>query len=150
MMPKLMARSQGKGRDIGDLIQELHWVVYFSKTLIPRCLFAHDPRKLVLVLDACLEAEQNFAGTDALMLGEVGRPCRYISQRIPAHIFRKLQVKSRHVIASLEVLPVLISICVWQHSLLHRNVFFCIVNEAAKSSLINMASNVPSIQMVLR
>ena len=99
--------------------------------------------------DACLEVDQRLAGIRGGN-AKRGRSSEYIHVKEGPHrCLEEVVSEVKEGERNLEAFPLLLAVHVWTRHMLHRRVFFCINDEAAKSALINMSSSAPSM-MVLK
>ena len=157
MMPVFKSRSLGllQGSWIPpEMRSELEFIVQFIKTAIPRTLLAKDERlPLLIFTDAALEDNDSRAAVGAVMYDRSVKAdvsCEFFGEVVPMPLLRSLQVDNVHVIACLEVLPVLLSLRLWRDHVAHRRIFLFIDNDAARFSLINSSSSAASIRLILQ
>ena len=78
-----------------------------------------------------------------------GNYAEYFGVRLNDAQLSRLQSETKHVIASLEIVPVVTALGEWSERMLHRSVFFFVDNDAARASLIKMHSDVCSMRVAL-
>ena len=152
MMPLFQARASGKngGSEVcAQMKLELQWAKWFLREGGPRELQARDVRPpLLIYTDGALEGADDEIGTvGALMID--GEEAEYFGARVPPELMEGLQAASKKIIACLEILPVALSLDLWDSRILHRRVFVFVDNDAARGSLVKMQTNVPPMKIAL-
>lgn len=99
---------------------------------------------------ACIFTDGSCEGTDlvsggvgGVLVNEWGYASHFFSGMVPRDIMETLLQFSTHPIFELELLPVLISICIWKRFISYKHCVIYLDNEAAQGALIKASSDSP-------
>ena len=151
-----MCHARASGSESGTSIsvrmsEELHWAKSFLANCPPRQVRTRTAGcPAVIFTDASLEDQQSVASVGGVFYqyraesSVQAAPC-FFSAAVPSNALQCLQRDTKHVIAALEMLAVVIAVQMWGPLLSSKRCFFFVDNDSARGALIACYS--PSLQL---
>ncbi|CAE7638477.1 Abcb1a [Symbiodinium sp. CCMP2592] len=136
-----------------ELRDELEWARDFVRVCRPRYVeAARSATRAVIFTDAALEDNDSVASVGAVIYLESndGQRMYHISAAVPEALLRHVQQKSPKVIACLELMAAVATVCKIAPLLKGRRVFCYIDNEAARACMVNMFSPVLAMNRLVQ
>ena len=136
-----------------DLREELEWAKDFVKVCKPRYVeAARSTSRAIIFTDAALEDNDSVASVGAVIYLEStdGQRMYHLSAAVPEALLQHVQQKSPKVIACLELMAAVATLCKIAPLLKGRRVFCYIDNEAARACMVNMFSPVLALNKLVQ
>ena len=151
-----LCHARASGRDPGSHISaymadELRWVTAFLSTCAPRQLRVRANLCPVAVFtDASLDVHESVGRVGGVVFvsrqtGQTPPTPMFFASDVPSKVLSRLQKDTKHVIAALEMMAVLIAVDLWGAFMSSKRCFFFVDNDSARGALI--AAYSPSIQL---